>query len=560
MTINARLILGFFVILTLIVSLTAISIRQVNQIDASLTEINSVNGVKQRYAINFRGSVHDRAISLRDVTLVSPSEIPTVLSEIERLRAFYAEAATRMDEMFAQRTDIAPQEREILSSIKATETRTLPLMRQVIEAHQSGDAAKARQVLMEQARPAFIEWLARINQFIDFQENKNKTVAAHASDIAANFQTLMLVLCGAALLIGVLFAAWNVRSISALRPLTQGVVRLAQGDLSMDIGEPRGQDEIGEITRAVRVFRDNMIRARALEQEAEAAKVKAEAERKRDMAQMADQFERAVGGIVTAVSDAATELQTAAQALSSSSSETSHQSTVVAAASEQAAANVRTVAAAAEQLSGSIREISRQVSDSAQMASKAVHEAEQTTEQVSGLSVGAQKIGAIVDLINDIASKTNLLALNATIEAARAGEAGRGFAVVASEVKALAEQTSKATAEITGHIGAVQSSTDQAANAILGIGKTIDDINQIASAIAAAVEEQGSATDEIARNVDQAAQGTTEVTRNITGVNRAAETSSASASQVLSSATELARQSERLRAEMQKFLVTVRAA
>jgi methyl-accepting chemotaxis protein len=99
-----------------------------------------------------------------------------------------------------------------------------------------------------------------------------------------------------------------------------------------------------------------------------------------------------------------------------------------------------------------------------------------------------------------------------------------------------------------------------AASAILGIGSTIGEINHIASTIAAAVEEQGSATDEIARNVDQAAQGTTEVTRNIAGVNRAAETSSASASQVLSSATELAQQSEKLRAEMNRFLATVRAA
>jgi methyl-accepting chemotaxis protein len=194
------------------------------------------------------------------------------------------------------------------------------------------------------------------------------------------------------------------------------------------------------------------------------------------------------------------------------------------------------------------------------MASKAVAEAQQTNAQVSGLSDGAQKIGAIVDLINDIASKTNLLALNATIEAARAGEAGRGFAVVASEVKALAEQTSKATAEITGHIGAVQNSTDQAATAILGIGRTIDEINHIASTIAGAIEEQGSATEEIASNVDRAARGTTEVTHNIAGVNEAAEAASASASQVLSSATELAHQSEKLLAEMHKFLTTVRAA
>jgi methyl-accepting chemotaxis protein len=218
-----------------------------------------------------------------------------------------------------------------------------------------------------------------------------------------------------------------------IQRITGAMSTLAKGDVSVHIPFGDHSNEIGAMAGAVEVFRENMIRARELEKEAEASKAKVEADRKREMAQMADRFERAVGGIVSAVSDASTELQTAAQALASSASETTHQSTVLAAASEQAAANVRTVAAAAEELSGSVREISRQVSESANMANKAVQEAEATTSQVSGLSAGAQKIGAIVDLINDIASKTNLLALNATIEAARAGEAGKGFAVVAAE-------------------------------------------------------------------------------------------------------------------------------
>ena len=351
------------------------------------------------------------------------------------------------------------------------------------------------------------------------------------------------------------------RSITLpLNGLARSMAGLAAGDQTIGVAGSDRRDEIGAMAGAVQVFKDNMIRARTLEGEVEANKAKAEADRKRGMMEMADQFERAVGGIVTTVSAAATELQGAAQSLSTSSTQTAHQSTIVAAASEEAAANVRTVASAAEELSGSVREISRQVSASAMMANKAVQEAHETNGQVGELSAGALKIGAIVDLINDIASKTNLLALNATIEAARAGEAGRGFAVVASEVKALAEQTSKATAEITGHISGVQMSTNHAATAILGIGKTIDEISNIASTIAAAVEEQGAATDEIARNVDQAAHGTTEVTRNITGVHHAAEASGVSAQRVLFSATELSRQSDRLRAEMDTFLATVRAA
>jgi methyl-accepting chemotaxis protein len=381
---------------------------------------------------------------------------------------------------------------------------------------------------------------------------------------AASSQARQFALGGGIFLVLIAFGAGFLLYFNIGAPLinmTAAMRSLADGETGIQIPGGGRTDEVGAMAGAVQVFKENMIRARELEAESAAVKAKAEADRKRQMRDMADQFEHAVGGIVRSVSDAATELQSAAQALSASSSQTTHQSNLVAGASEQAAANVRAVAAAAaEELSGSVREISRQVSASANMASKAVAEAQQTNAQVSGLSDGAQKIGAIVDLINDIASKTNLLALNATIEAARAGEAGRGFAIVAQEVKALAEQTSKATAEITGHIGAVQNSTDQAATAILGIGRTIDEINHIASTIAGAMEEQGSATEEIAGNVDRAARGTTEVTHNITGVSEAAEAASASASQVLSSATELAHQSEKLRAEMQKFLTTVRAA
>ena len=414
---------------------------------------------------------------------------------------------------------------------------------------------------MSEMGTLFDEMTALVEQLTQVKRDGGKQQTAHsiAEYETTRWETLLVI--GIALAIALGATAYGFFSVSRpIEDISKSMLGLAKGDAATPIPFADRGNEIGTMANAVQVFKDNMAHARELEEEAAAGKAQAEADRKRAMMQMADQFERAVGGIVSTLSDAAADLQGAAQALSTSSLETTHQSTIVAAASEEAAANVRTVASAAEELSGSVREISRQVSASAAMAGKAVHEAQATNGQVSELSAGALKIGAIVDLINDIASKTNLLALNATIEAARAGEAGRGFAVVASEVKALAEQTSKATAEITGHISGVQLATNHAATAILGIGKTIDEISHIASTIAAAVEEQGAATEEIARNVDQAAQGTNEVTRNISGVHHAAEASGVSAQRVLSSATELSAQSDRLRAEMNKFLSTVRAA
>ena len=67
-----------------------------------------------------------------------------------------------------------------------------------------------------------------------------------------------------------------------------------------------------------------------------------------------------------------------------------HQATNVAAAAEEASVNVQTVAAAAEELASSITEISRQVAQSAKVASKARDDARRTDGVVQALSDGAQ--------------------------------------------------------------------------------------------------------------------------------------------------------------------------
>ncbi|MDU6746517.1 MAG: methyl-accepting chemotaxis protein, partial [Bradyrhizobium sp.] len=183
-----------------------------------------------------------------------------------------------------------------------------------------------------------------------------------------------------------------------------------------------------------------------------------------------------------------------------------------------------------------------------------------TTGRVGELSKAAARIGDVVELINTIAGQTNLLALNATIEAARAGDAGRGFAVVATEVKALAEQTAKATGDIGQQIAGIQAATQESVGAIREISETIERLSEISATIAAAVEEQGAATQEISRNVQQAAQGTQQVSSNITDVQRGATQTGTASSEVLSAAKLLSRDSGRLKEEVGKFLVSVRAS
>ncbi len=348
------------------------------------------------------------------------------------------------------------------------------------------------------------------------------------------------------------------------RPMTrlnEALGEMAGGNLDVVIpGASRG-DEIGDLAKTVTVIRENA--EHKAREEAE-AKVKqdlmAAQRRKEEMIKLANDFEGAVGEIVETVSSASTELEASASTLTATAERAQELTTMVAAASEEATANVQSVASATEEMASSITEISRQVQESARMANEAVDQARTTNERVSELSKAAARIGAVVELINTIAEQTNLLALNATIEAARAGDAGRGFAVVASEVKALAEQTSKATGEIGQQITGIQAATQESVGAIQAISTTIEKLSEISSTIAAAVEEQGAATQEISRNVQQAAQGTHQVSSNITDVQRGAGETGSASSQVLSSAQSLSSDSNRLKLEVGKFLNSVRAA
>ena len=278
------------------------------------------------------------------------------------------------------------------------------------------------------------------------------------------------------------------------------------------------------------------------------------AQRGQKMDDLMQAFEVKASDLVGAVASAATQLQSTAKSMSGIASKTTGQTAAVAAAAEEASANVQTVAAAAEELSSSVAEISRQVAQSSSTASTAVVEAQRTNNIVKALAESAEKISTIVQLINTIAGQTNLLALNATIEAARAGDAGKGFAVVASEVKSLANQTAKATEDIGQQVDQIQTATKEAVIAIQGIATIISEISETASAISAGVEEQGAATREIARNVQEAAAGTKDVTVNITGVSQGATETGSAASEVLGAADALSKQSEQLSNEVKAFI------
>jgi methyl-accepting chemotaxis protein len=523
-----------------------------------------------------------QAAMIRDDALAGTHELGLVATFAERYRLHSTEVMLpgvdaeyqneHVDKMHADARGLDEAWKKYLTTVSTPDERRLAA---AIETDWKGVTEKTESVLSmvrqnqrEQGFKLFSGDL--LTQFIQLRGDLGKDIEFNAAlgqreaeEGEAIYQAAwkwIALAIAVAVLAGV--GAWLaiVRTVVApIRRMTDSMGRLARHDLGASIeGVGRG-DELGEMAAAVEVFKSGLIEADRLGAEQKAEQARKE-ERQRRVESYVRDFDAQVRATLEVLASAAAELNATAASMTSIAEETSRQVVAVSSASEEASANVQTVASASEEMAASIAEISRQVSQSAEVATAAVREAAETSQTMQSLAESAQKIGEVVSLINDIASQTNLLALNATIEAARAGEAGKGFAVVASEVKALASQTGRATEEISGQIGSIQAAARDAVEAIQGIDGTIGRISEISAVIAAAVEEQGAATREISRNTQDAAKGTEAVARNIDGVSGAADETGRAAHQVLTASAELGRQAEGLKREVAKFLADIKAA
>jgi methyl-accepting chemotaxis protein len=389
-----------------------------------------------------------------------------------------------------------------------------------------------------------------------------RRLEAESDAAIARTERLIVMLAAGGFLLGAVLATLLGKGIS--RPMIamcKAMRELAGGNFDVVLPGLGRKDELGEMAAAVEEFKLQAVAKAERDAATQEAQNKASsAARRTELIRFADEFESAVGAIVSNVSASAVQLESAAGTLTRTAETTQSLSSRVAGSSEQASSNMQSVASATEELSTSVDEIGKRVRESNRIAEAAVLQAQQTDGRIGKLSRAAQEIGDVVKLITAIAEQTNLLALNATIEAARAGDAGRGFAVVASEVKSLASQTAKATDEISSHILGMQGATQESVAAIKEIGGTISQISGIASSISTAVEQQSAATQEIARSVQNVAKGTDEAAADIMEVNRGATETGSASEEVLNSARTLSTESTRLRAELDRFMANIRAA
>ena len=465
LSMKARIRAGFAVILSIMVILTAFGILRVNSIDKILVTIADVTSIKQRQAINLRGSVHDRAVALRDVVLAnSDDEVKGLLTNINRLFVDYEKAVVALDKIFVERSDSNVDDRTILNSIKESEARTLPIIQSVIALRQSGNIDGAKEMMLNTLRPAFTEWLGRINQFNDFQENMIQKESALARDVAHGFQAVMFLMCVIALIVGTVVATLITRMIFRAVGCEPAVASnfarsIAAGDLSASIQLRR--NDHSSVLYAMNDMREGLLKIVA------------------EVRNGADTIAAASGQIAAGNLDLSTRTEQQASSL------------------EETASSMEELTSTVKQNADNAYQANQLALSASDVALKGGAVVSQVVETMGSINASSRKIVDIIAVIDSIAFQTNILALNAAVEAARAGEQGRGFAVVASEVRNLAQRSAAAAKEIKVLIGDSVEKVDAGTQLVDRAGATMGEIvesikrvTDIMGEIAAASKEQ----------------------------------------------------------------------
>ncbi len=466
MKVGTRLSLGFGLVLILLLFVAALGVFNMSTIHAKLDSIVNENMVKSELVGDMSEAVHVVALASRTVVMLSDdAAIRAEINRAHAARAVYDKAAEALAKMPA-----TPEEVALGGRIAALAGQAGPHDDKVFAlalAHKDDEAVA---LVTKQAGPATQQWQDAMDQYAALQKADNHEHVAEASAAYERARTLMLVLSGLAIAVGVAAAVTIGRSL--LRQLggepgyaAEIAGRIAAGDLTMSVETRR--DDSHSMLHAMKLMRDSL------------------------------------AGIVTEVRSGTETIATASTQIAIGNQDLSSRTEEQASALEETASSMEELTSAVRQNNDNARQANQLAHAASEVARKGGDAVSQVVGTMGAINESSRKIVDIISVIDGIAFQTNILALNAAVEAARAGEQGRGFAVVASEVRNLAQRSASAAKEIKQLIGDSVEKVEVGSRLVEQAGQTMSEVVSSVQRVTAIMADIANAGDEQSLGIEQ---------------------------------------------------------